>query len=210
MKKGIIFDLDGTLWDSSENVALAYSEVMQRHGFGTLSRDGLKKLMGKTMDAIAEALFPSAGEEEREKLMDEAMENEQAVLRVKGGVLYPQLEETLAELGNRYPLYIVSNCQCGYIETFYEAHGLEKYFSGNACFGEAKLQKAENIKLLMQRRALDRAVYVGDTMGDYEASCGAGIPFIHARYGFGEVPQAQYAINSISELPALADKILSD
>ncbi len=209
MKKGIIFDLDGTLWDSSENVALAYSEVMQRHGFGTLSCDGLKKLMGKTMDAIAEALFPSVSGEEREKLMDEAMENEEAVLRVKGGVLYPRLEETLAELCQRWPLYIVSNCQCGYIETFYEAHGLEKYFSGNACFGEAKLQKADNIKLLIQRRALGRAVYVGDTMGDYEAACGAGIPFIHARYGFGEVPQAQYAINTIAELPSLAETVLA-
>ena len=210
MKKGIVFDLDGTLWDSSENVALAYSEVMQRHGFGTLSRAGLKKLMGKTMDAIAEALFPSVGGEEREKLMDEAMENEEAVLRVKGGVLYPQLEETLAELCRRWPLYIVSNCQCGYIETFYEAHGMEKYFSGKACYGEAKLPKAENIRLLARRCALDRAVYVGDTLGDFEAACGAGVPFIHARYGFGDVAEAQYAIDSISELPALAEAVLAD
>ena len=56
---------------------------------------------------------------------------------------------------------------------------------------------------MLERNGIDRAVYVGDTQGDYDAAMEAGIPFIHAAYGFGHVPAGTPAIRDIRELPEL-------
>ena len=61
----------------------------------------------------------------------------------------------------------------------------------------------------MDRNHIDKAVYVGDTMGDYEAACYAGVPFIYAKYGFGKDLKVQYYINDISELENILKKIFN-
>ena len=75
-----------------------------------------------------------------------------------------------------------------------------QYFSDIECYGNNLLQKGDNIRLLADRNHLEEAVYVGDIQGDYDASRKAGIGFIHAAYGFGIVPEAQYKIQAFSEL----------
>ena len=100
-------------------------------------------------------------------------------------------------------LFIVSNCQCGYIELFLEKNRLESLITDFECFGNTGMSKGENIRLLLERNGLkpQQTVYVGDTQGDYEATVEAGIPFILAAYGFGKVPQAKASIAHMEELP---------
>ena len=105
-----------------------------------------------------------------------------------------------------YFLAIVSNCQEGYIEAFLAYHGLEKYFDDTENFGHTGHGKGDNIRLVVNRNRLEQAAYLGDTQGDWEAAREAGIPFIHAAYGFGTVPAGTPAIRSIQELPALLDR----
>ena len=59
MKKGIILDMDGTVWDSSENVAKSWTVKIHDAGYAdkTITRDDIKNVMGKTMDVIADILF---------------------------------------------------------------------------------------------------------------------------------------------------------
>lgn len=54
--------------------------------------------------------------------------------------------------------------------------------------------------MLMEKNRLEHVVYVGDTQGDADACREAGIPFILAEYGFGDVPDARRRIRKISEL----------
>ena len=64
--------------------------------------------------------------------------------------------------------------------------------------------KGSNIRLCVERNALDRAVYVGDTEGDLNSSRKAGTDFIYAEYGFGEVDskaEGVPAIHRFEELP---------
>ena len=65
------------------------------------------------------------------------------------------------------------------------------------------MSKAENIRLLLSRNAIDAAIYVGDTEKDKAAADGAGIPFVHAAYGFGRVPDADWKISTLADLPLL-------
>ena len=77
--------------------------------------------------------------------------------------------------------------QNGYIEAFFEYYSLERYFTDYLCWGDTHKPKSETLKLIMQKNHCTSAVYVGDTQGDFDAASAAGIPFIHAAYGFGEL-----------------------
>lgn len=201
-KQGIIFDMDGTLWDSAANVAESWNEAIRQDGRleKKLTEADIKGVMGKTMDVIAKLLFPELDSTEQETLLAECCRLENDYLKEHGGVLYPDLEDTFKELKKTYELYIVSNCQKGYIEAFLDHYHFWDYFSDIECYGNNLLQKGDNIRLLADRNHLDEAVYVGDIQGDYDASRKAGVGFIHAAYGFGTVENAQYRIRSFSEL----------
>ena len=210
MKTAVIFDLDGTMWDSSELVAEAYSKGLEKMGYSLrLSVEDIQNAMGKTMTEIAHMYFDALDPEHAVDIMVKCIEEEMEFLKTSGGVVYDGLEDTLKELKARgHVLACVSNCQCGYIEDFYRLTGLGHYFNDMECWGNTDLPKSENIKLVVERNGVDKAVYVGDTMGDYNSAMGAGTLFVHAAYGYGEVPEGTPAISSIKELPALADSLL--
>ena len=211
MKTGIIFDMDGTLWDSSNEVALSWNRVLGRKGLPLLSRRDLERVMGLPMDKLARALFPWMEAQESYDLMDECTLEENDYLEEHGTRLYPGVEETLRTLAHKYPLYIVSNCQCGYIEAFLSYYQMDAMFKDIQCFGMNRKQKGENIKILAERNGVDRIIYVGDIEGDYRATMEAGGQFIHAAYGFGalspEIAKEVPALRSFAELPALLERL---
>lgn len=209
MKKGIIFDMDGTLWDSSENVARSWGEVISYETKGKLvvGTEDIKRVMGHTMTEIAEMLFSDLGKEEANILMDKCCDYENEYLARHGGILYPKVKETLELLSKSYPLYIVSNCQDGYIEAFLKYYDLAWYFSDTECFGRTKKEKGDNIALVVERNHLSDAVYVGDIQGDYDSSRQAGVKFIHAAYGFGTVDAKVPAIKEFAELPQVLSQV---
>ena len=206
----IIFDLDGTLWNSSKPICEAWNIILDRHKEivrEPITIEELGQCMGLPMYDIAAKLFPDEKEEVRNALMDELCEFENGYLEKMGGVLFPGLEATLKELKTKYPLYIVSNCQDGYIEAFIKAHHMEKYFEDTECWGRTRLSKGESNKILIARNHLKNPIYVGDTAGDYQSAVDAGIPFVYAAYGFGEVQDCAYEIQSIRELPEVLEQV---
>lgn len=210
-KRGVIFDLDGTLWDASSVTEKTWVEVLARHPEVRpaipLTGENVKLYMGLTNEELAGIFFPDLPFDEAFGLMNESCGLENEWLPVCGGKLYPGLEEALDTLtAEGYGLYIVSNCQDGYIEAFLDAHGMRSRFSDHECSGRSGRPKGENIIDIIKRNGLDRAVYVGDTVSDSGGARTAGIPFIYAKYGFGEnygrgkTGDYDAAIESLSEL----------
>ena len=210
MKKGIIFDMDGTLWDSSLQVCKAWDLAIEKCGYSRapITIEEMQGVMGKTMDQIAEILFPFVQGKEQEKLLAACCKVENDYLRKHGAKLYDGVEEMFATLQKDYFLAIVSNCQSGYIEAFLEHYGFGKYIDDIQCFGMNQLPKGENIRLVVERNHLEKAVYVGDIQGDYEASMQAGVDFIHAAYGFGEIVEKVPRIQKLEELPQVVAELL--
>ena len=211
MKKGIIFDMDGTLWDSAEQVAESWNVVLEKEYPEVsvrITKEDMYRVMGKTMDVIADILFPEEEKNRRGEILDHCGKYEIQYLREHGGVLYPHVEETFQKLGKDYDLYIVSNCQKGYIEAFLEYYNLGQYIKDTECYGNTGCKKGDNIKLLVARNQLKEAVYVGDIEGDYQSSKEAGIKFIHAAYGFGTISDKVPEIAAFSELPEVVKTVL--
>lgn len=202
---GIIFDVDGTLWDSTDVVAKSWNQAIEDYtGFpSNLTGNGLKSLFGKTMNEITEALFPSLPPEERYRVGMMCFDYENRLLETEPGNLYPGVSQVFESLSSKTDLFIVSNCQCGYIEVFLKTTGLGKYVKDFLCFGQTQVPKNETIRMLMQKNHLKDVIYVGDTQGDFDACQKADVPFVFAEYGFGDAPEAQTRIKNILELPAL-------
>lgn len=204
MIDSIIFDMDGTLWDSTPEVAIAYNKVLQDkypEVTDIVTVEKLKGLFGLPLDVIGVKLFQSIPEDRARQAIKECCDYEEVYLAEHGAYLYEGLEETLKELSKKYGLYIVSNCQDGYIQCFFQAYPhLEQYFIDHECHGSTGLPKADNIRLIVERNNLKNPVYVGDTLGDAKASKEAGVPFVYARYGFGDVKEYDYSIASFGEL----------
>lgn len=203
MEKAVIFDLDGTLWNAAGCACDIWNRVLERHEEIPLrvTREMAENVMGKTMTEIGESLLPELSADARKQIMDEFGEEEINYLEENGAVLYDGMEETITLLYGEYQLYIVSNCQDGYVPAFLHAHKMERYFKDIEMSGRTGLDKGKNIKLLMERNHIRSAVYVGDTEGDEKAARYAGIPFIYAAYGFGKAVAPDAALGSIRELP---------
>lgn len=201
MKKGIIFDLDGTLWDSVSSVAASWN-IGGEKILGckmNITREVLSGYMGKTMDQFL-PIFGDVSVEKATEALNYCVDYQLEYLKENPGILFPMVRETLERLAQKYPLYIVSNCRGGYIETFLETMELGEFFQDHEDYGRTGLSKGHNIKILMERAGLTEAVYVGDTQGDYEATLFAQIPFIFAAYGFGNVKEPKQEIQQISDL----------
>ncbi len=206
----VVFDLDGTLWDSSEQVAGSWNVILDKHPETrgkVISVAEMRGLMGKQMDEIARLMMPEIEENVRKKIMLECMDFELEYLSAHKPVLYPRLSETLEELSEKYALMIVSNCQDGYIQLFLRQLG-SGIFRDFESFGKTGLSKGENITLVLKRNNVPCAVYVGDTQGDLDAADSAGVPFIHASYGFGATSRETDRIAEFSELTEVCGKML--
>lgn len=208
----VIFDLDGTLWDSTGCVTNIWNRVLDKHADISfrMTEEKASQIMGKSMEQIGEMLFPELSLTERNSIIDELGVEEVKYLTEHGAVLYEGVEETLETLSQQYDLYIVSNCQDGYVSAFLKAHKLEKYFSDIEMSGRTGMDKGNNIKLIKSRNNIESAIYVGDTEGDEIAARYAGIPFIYARYGFGYAVYPDAVIDNIRQLPERIKQLITE
>ncbi|MCD8021811.1 MAG: HAD-IA family hydrolase [Lachnospiraceae bacterium] len=254
---GIILDVDGTLWDSTEIVSKVWTRAVRENGCPnrTVTADDLRRLFGRPMDVIADCLLPDLTPEHRYRIMDVCCVYEQQALETLGTpailsdssdamttvtdqeyqefrktgikkgnerqpsptaddaaaaecpICYPGVQATIRRLSGRVPVFIVSNCQAGYIELFLEKTGLGAYVKDFECYGNTGNNKDENIRLLVARNALKNPIYVGDTQGDSDAAETAGVPFGFAKYGFGTANHAMAEIGTFSELEKFAPKM---
>lgn len=187
--RALIFDLDGTLWDATDGIAVSWRAALEVEPdiLQLPSKAQLRAVMGMTSTQLMSTLFPNLSPERGQALFEKCCAAEDVYLLEHGGRLFPGLIDTLETLSAQVPLAIVSNCGPTYVPMFLQAHGLGKYFADWECIGRTGKEKWENIQLVARRLGLSHPVYVGDTALDCASAEKAGVPFIHAAYGFGRV-----------------------
>lgn len=204
----IMFDLDGTLWDVTNTTYESANEIAKKYNLEhEITIETIKSTMGCNMEESAKNYMPYLQPEERLKIMQEMCDYNSKRLSQVGGTLYPELENVLSELKKKYKIAIVSNCGANYIESFLESSKLEKYFDDFMAASKEGITKGQAIRRVMERNDIYKAIYVGDTLKDFEASKEAEIEFVHAKYGFGKNVESKLFINDIRELSSLMDNI---
>lgn len=202
MIDSLIFDVDGTIWDTTPIVAKAWNAALDECGLSYAHVDAkrLKGLFGLPMDDIIADILPREPKNIRDGFKALCYRNEHEYLKNEPGILYPHIREVFETLSEKLPLFIVSNCQSGYIELMLEQTGMGPFVKDQACYGDKGLLKAANIRLIVDKYDLKHPAYVGDTQMDANACREANVPIIFASYGFGRVEAPDGVIETPSDL----------
>lgn len=200
----IIFDLDGTLWDTASLCATAWNRgfeklELENKGF---TREDIGKLMGQTPEEIATGFLGRFPRVQALSIVETCYQEEIEIIRTSPAPLYPGVKEGIEKLHAKRPLFIVSNCEVMYLDTFLSTSGLEKYFKDVECHGRTRQPKGENLKDIIQRNQVSRPLFVGDTMSDSVAAEQAEANFCWASYGFGKVDKYHFTVKDFPSLVA--------
>ncbi len=185
----LIFDLDGTLWDATEGVAIGWNKGFRVLGIEhSVTADQVRSVCGLPYHECIRTLYPHLNNHNNShKILEIINKHEEVGVKNNFGDLYDSEFETLTKLSKKYKLFIVSNCEHWYLENFFTHPEVSKLFQDSESHGRTNLSKAENISLIIKRNNLQRALYIGDTEGDRQACLQANVDFAFARYGFGKV-----------------------
>ena len=207
MIDSVIFDLDGTLWNSTGVTYMIWNRAFASKGLSfRMTYEQALHYMGMTMHTIRDELVENgfSADEAAEIVGIMTSASDYSCLADEGCcdsvMLYDGCIETLRTLSRRYKLFIVSNCGSGYIESFLKIFDISSLFTDHVCYGDNGLSKGDNIRLIIERNGLDSPIYVGDTAGDEAATRKAGIPFVYASYGLGKALVPDHTILKISDL----------
>jgi phosphoglycolate phosphatase len=210
MKKGIIFDMDGTLIQTE----LILEEALN-HTLRELDSNGIKyvdnpiekyqEIMGVALNVVWRRLLLKPSDE-HVYMVNNHFQNALISCILSGkSSLYNGAEEALKDIKNKgYSIYIASNGDQKYLSAIYEKHGLQKYFSGVYSINEIETDnKADLVKYIMEKETVLPEFIIGDRLSDFMAGKSNNIKAIGCKFYFSkeaELLEANYVVDSLSEL----------
>ena len=207
-KNGVIFDLDGTLWDVADVTHMSANEVALKYGLNYVTKKAVLDSFGLPKEGSAKNFFPDLPLSVSLPYTEEIIASNIDNLFKYGGKLYPDAKTVLQKLKDKYDLFIVTNSPFRrYAESFIVSTETAACFKEYYSAGELGLTKAQAIKKVVLDFSLQNALYVGDTETDYLSSKEAGVDFIYADFGFGKAPDAKFTVSALKELPGVIERI---
>jgi len=205
--KLIIFDLDGTLVDSLDDLTDATNHMLALAGRRELTREGVRQLVGQGARRLVERALVNGSEDEIERGMD-------AFLMYNGAHLadrsrpYPGVRETLEALqGRGVPLTLISNKNVALCRGLLQVFGLDGYFSAVLGADSLPFRKPSPEPLLKLLRDFGTSpastLMVGDSINDVAAGRDAGVVTVGCTYGYGDLAELKDADYRIDALPQL-------
>ncbi len=203
----IIFDLDGTLIDSSKDIAWAVNKTLSHLGFNELSYDVIKSYIGWGVKMLLEQAVPK----ERHNILDHARKiflkyyEEHLLVDTH---MYSGAKDILEYFKNK-KLAIVTNKPIGLTEKILDGLNISKYFQkvigGDSVQNKKPHPEAIDIVLNELSVKPERTIFIGDSRIDIEAGKNAGIITCGAVYGFRGKDElvnagADFLIDEIKEL----------
>ncbi len=219
MIKLLIFDLDGTLADTSRDIAESINYAVEPFGTGPYSIEETKAMVGSGITKLLNSLLP-------ENVVSDDGKADAAFKKVSDRFLnhyskhlldyttaYPNVKETLPLLG-RYRKAVLSNKRESFSLDVLKGIGIHNYFeviNGSDSVTEKKPSPVPVLETMKHFKASkDEAVMIGDSNFDVEAGKAAGIKTVAVTYGFRSanmLKDADYIIDDMGDLPGILEKI---
>ena len=182
MKTAILWDLDGTLLDTLEDLLDATNHALACFGQPLRTKAELRRFVG---NGAENQLRLSLGEK-APQLLRQVLQTYRAYYtnhcRIKTRP-YAGIPEALKELGGRYPMAIVSNKPDGAVKAL-----CADFFPGIPAMGETadcpRKPAPDMVFRAMEQLGAERCVYVGDSEVDIFTAANAGVPCLSVLWGF--------------------------
>ena len=182
MKTGILFDLDGTLLNTLEDLMDATNRSLARFGYPQRSLEEVRRFVGNGAGRLIAQAVPEGADPAPVLAAFQADYPEHCQVKTAP---YPGILEALATLQEKYPIAIVSNKPDTAVKPLCAA-----YFPGVFALGETKdcprKPAPQMIKKAMEAIGADRCIYVGDSEVDVLTAKNAGVPCLSVLWGFRE------------------------
>lgn len=214
METGILFDLDGTLLDTLEDLLDATNYALTSCGYPPRTLAQLRRFVGNgAANQIRLALPEGASQAQIDHVLAVYKPYYTAHCQHKTQP-YPGIPQVLAQLGQRYPIAIVSNKPDGAVKAL-----CRQYFPGIFALGETpdcpRKPAPDMVHRAMDAIGVQQAIYVGDSEVDVDTAKNAGLPCLSILWGFRdredlEQAGAQYFCQTVSQLPDCLAQIQED
>ena len=205
MKTVIFFDWDGTLCDSMELCIRENRMTLEKMGLPAQPEETLRACNGPTYrEAVPILGVPAERTEEYCRIrLATALSILPEINR-----MYDGAREMLLTLQPHADMCIVSNSSMEYLQLCLRTFGLEGVFSRVAA-AQIGRTKTQNLAALLNEMRPERAVMIGDRLGDIAAGADNGLLTIACDYGYGspaEWERADYHAASVQDLEAMLQR----
>ncbi|CAM4010642.1 HAD family hydrolase [Saccharibacillus endophyticus] len=211
----IIFDMDGTLFQTDRILEISLEETFEH----LKSRDLWDKeapspietyraIMGVPLPQVWETLLPEHSDEIRAEVDRHFLTTLIANIQKGKGALYAGTLEVLAYLKeNGFPVYIASNGLKPYLAAIVRYYGLDAWVTETFSIEQIdSLDKAELVRSIIEKYGFEKGAVVGDRLSDIRAAQTNGLLAIGCRFDFAreeELAQADIVIDHLQELKTL-------
>ena len=183
MKTGILFDLDGTLLDTLEDLLAATNYALSVHGYPSRTLPELRRFVGNgAWNQMRLSLPEGSSDAQIQAVLDTYKPYYTAHCQIKTKP-YEGILPVLERLGEKYPIAIVSNKPDSAVKEL-----CAKYFPGLYALGETpdcpRKPSPDMVYKAMEAIGADRCVYVGDSEVDILTAKNAGVPCVSVLWGF--------------------------
>ncbi|MBR2857743.1 HAD family hydrolase [bacterium] len=206
MKKLCIFDFDGTLFDSVDDVVICFNKTLDIYNLPTLTKDEYLGCLGGNIDEIISLVLKNNTLENIEKVKKTYLEIYNLSKKEKT-VPFPETHDFLKSLQEKGLLLAINSNRLNYslknfVEKYYqdidfvsiEGHDLN-YPSKPDPYGVNKIIKKANV-------GLDDAIYIGDSKTDINTARNAGIDCVIVKWGYGDEKDYddEYVLEAIDDI----------
>lgn len=182
MKIGIIWDLDGTLLNSLEDLTDAVNYTMEQFGCPVRSLQEVRAFLGNGVRNLVAKSLP----ENRQEVLEEALEVFRVYYNAHSKIKtcpYPGIPEALEKLGAEYPMAIASNKPDSAVKPL-----CREFFGNVYALGELaecpRKPAPDMVYRAMEAIGVEKCVYVGDSEVDILTSANAKVPCLSVLWGF--------------------------
>ncbi|QTN01594.1 HAD hydrolase-like protein [Sediminibacillus dalangtanensis] len=213
MIKHVIFDMDGTLFQTERILALSLEETFQDLRSralwnGETPLEKYRSIMGVPLPEVWRTLLPNHPEPVREQT--DAFFLSQLISNIKSGkgALYPDVEEVFHQLVEEgCSIYIASNGLKEYLHAIIEFYQLDRWVTETCSIQQIdSLNKGELVKQIVDKYGIEDGVVIGDRLSDFKAAKQNGLLSVGCDFDFAreeELAQADVVIDGLGELKTI-------